>query len=252
MSGKGSTVLLIHGTAASLWGDVVERLAADHQVIEYDRRSFGSSVAKPPEDLRRHTRDAAALLEKLAPGPAIVVGWSIGGVVALDLASTRPELVTGVVVVEAPLFAKRRPRPTQVLSILRAKIAQRRGDPRAGAEHFLHWALQRRGGGENDLERLPASWREAMISNAAAILGEIDAGTGEVELSAAKLRQLDCPVQWLYGDSSAPTFRAAARRATRWIPNLTAVLVPGTGHALQHDRPQAIVDAVAAQVPSER
>ena len=34
-------ILLIHGTAAALWGDLLERLAPRHRVISYDRRGYG-------------------------------------------------------------------------------------------------------------------------------------------------------------------------------------------------------------------
>lgn len=247
-SGDGPAVLLIHGTAAALWGEVVDRLAVDRQVIEYDRRSFGGSVAEPLADIRRHTDDAVAVLERRARGPAIVVGWSIGGVIALDLAARRPDLVAGVVVIEAPLFAKRRPRPDQVLGIVAAKLAARRGDQRAGAVHFLNWALQRRGESVGDLDRLPDSWSAAMLDNAPAILREIDAGTGESELSPAALRALTCPVRWLYGDRSATSFRAAARRGARLLPDLTLVPVRDAGHVLQYDRPDEVVSAVTALV----
>lgn len=252
-TGRGPAVLLIHGSAAALWGQVADRLALDRQVIEYDRRSFGGSVAEPLADLRRHTRDAAAVLEQRgASGPAIVIGWSIGGVIALDLAMARPDLVAGVVVIEAPLFAKRRPRLDMVLGIARAKLATRRGDPQSGALHFLNWALQRRGERISDLERLPDSWREAMLANAAAILREIDAGTGEAELSPAALSGLACPVQWLHGDRSAASFPAAARRASRLLPNLTVVPVSDAGHVLHYDQPDAVLNALAALLPSTR
>lgn len=142
-TGRGPAVLLIHGSAAAVWGEVIDRLAVDHQVISYDRRSYGGSIAEPLADTRRHTDDAAAVLERHAGGPAIVVGWSIGGVIGLDLAVRRPDLVVGVVVIEAPLFAKRRPRPDMVRGIVAAKLAARRSDPRAGAVHFLNWALKR-------------------------------------------------------------------------------------------------------------
>jgi pimeloyl-ACP methyl ester carboxylesterase len=74
-TGRGPAVLLIHGTAASLWGQVVERLVVDHEVIEYDRRSFGGSVAEPLADTRRHTHDAAEVLQRRACGPGTSGCW---------------------------------------------------------------------------------------------------------------------------------------------------------------------------------
>ena len=242
-AGQGPGVLLVHGTAANLWGELPGLLAADHRVVSYDRRSFGHSSNPPLASLRRHTQDAARILECGTGGPSVVVGWSIGGVIALDLAATRPELVTAVVVIEAPLFAKRRPRPDQLRGIVGAKFQDARGRQREGAERFLRWALQRRGE-DNDLDRLPAPLREAMLANAAAKLREIDAGTGERELSAEVLARLRCPIRWLYGDLSARSFAAAAHRARTHLPQVTIVPVQRSGHLMQYDRPDAVVQAV--------
>src|SRR4051812_29686021 len=122
VSGDGSPVLLIHGTAAAVWGEVPERLAAaGHQVIDYDRRGFGASAGEPGAALRDHVADAAALLEGR---PARVVGWSIGGVIGLELAVAHPELVRGLVIVDAPLHAKRHPRPRMLAAIARAQLAR--------------------------------------------------------------------------------------------------------------------------------
>ena len=199
-------------------------LAADHRVMSYDRRSFGRSVSAPVASLRRHTQDAVRLLESLAEGASTLVGWSAGGLIALDLAATSPELVSGVVVIEAALFAKRRLSPDQLRMIVAAKLQSARGRPRDGAERFLRWALQRRGE-SNDLDRLPEPWREAMLANAATILREIDGGTGERELGRGALAGVRCPVRWLYGDRSARTFEAAARRARSHIPQVSVVPV---------------------------
>jgi len=123
-------VLLVHGTAPNLWGELPAMLAADHRVMSYDRRSFGRSVSAPVASLRRHTQDAVRLLESLAEGASTLVGWSAGGLIALDLAATSPELVSGVVVIEAALFAKRRPSPDQLRMIVAAKLQSARGRPR--------------------------------------------------------------------------------------------------------------------------
>lgn len=241
--GRGPGVLLVHGTAANLWGDLPAMLAADHRVVCYDRRSFGRSASAPLASLRRHTLDAAGVLESFTDGPSIVVGWSMGGLIALDLAATRPDLVSGLVVIEAPLFISRRPRPDLIRGIVAAKFQAARGRPREGADRFLRWALQRRGEG-NDLDRLPAAWREAMLANAAAILRELDTGTSERELGGGTLSGVRCPVRWLYGDRSARNFEEAARRAQSHVAQVTLVRVARAGYVMQYDRPDAVAEAV--------
>ena len=85
-----------------------------------------------------------------------------------------------------------------------------------------------------------------MLGSATAILREIDAGTGERELSRRAMADIGCPVIWLAGDRSAQVFAAAARCAIRKNAIITLVSVEGSGHVMQHDRPDAVVGAVRA------
>lgn len=92
------------------------------------------------KDYRRHTQDAAALLERLNAGPATVVGWSSGGIVALDLAVRRPDLVASLVLEEPPLHAKRHMTLRMARSMIKAQILRRVKGPDVGAEVFFRWA----------------------------------------------------------------------------------------------------------------
>ena len=247
--GAGPCVLLVHGTAARLWDPVVDELGACARTIDYDRRSFGASEHPPVADLALHRDDAAGLLTALDAGPAVVVGWSIGGVIALDLALARPDLVRALVLLEPPLHAKRRPTPAMLRAILTAQALGGLGRAEAGARAFLRWALGRRDGG-TDLERVPAAWRAAMLANAAAIVAELRGGTGE-GLTRDRLATLRVPVTVLAGTESDPVFATSARRLADAVPVAVLTELPGAGHVLQRDRPEAVVAAARAALDSE-
>jgi pimeloyl-ACP methyl ester carboxylesterase len=86
-------------------------LAPDFHVIAVDVRGHGGSSWTPGEyDFPTMGADAAALLEELADGPALVSGNSSGGLIALWLAANRPELVAGIVMEDAPIFSAEWPR----------------------------------------------------------------------------------------------------------------------------------------------
>src|SRR5215210_68778 len=240
--GSGPPVLLIHGTAARLWGATLDKLAACGRVVAYDRRSFGASAHPPLSDLAPHRADAAALLRGLDLAPAIVVGWSIGGVVALDLALEHPDLVHALVLIEPPLHARRRPSARMARAVVGAQVLGRLGRAEAGATTFLRWALGRRGDG-SDLDRVPPEWRAAMLANAPAIVRELAGGTGE-QISRDRIAGLRVPVTVLVGRESDPVFGAAARRLVASVGHAELREVDGAGHLLQRDRPDAIVDAV--------
>jgi pimeloyl-ACP methyl ester carboxylesterase len=108
--GGGVPMLLVHGTSSSaiVWDSSVDALAALGRVIVYDRR--GCTRSERPEPYERttvsqHADDAASLLVALDASPAVVVGRSYGGEIALDVALRYPDLVRALVLLEPALFA---------------------------------------------------------------------------------------------------------------------------------------------------
>ena len=105
--GNGPPLLLIHGAGedAAMLGPQAKRLAAaGYRTITYDRRGTGRSGRDdwPGRGADQHADDAAALLDALDAAPAVVLGVSSGGVVALALAARHPDLVERVVAWEPP------------------------------------------------------------------------------------------------------------------------------------------------------
>src|SRR5437870_6710921 len=99
--GEGPTLLLVHGFggAASNWAAVAPALAERCRVLVPELPGHGASSGfpAPPERLDPYAERLALLLERATAWPAVVVGHSLGGVVALRLAVRRPELVRGLV-----------------------------------------------------------------------------------------------------------------------------------------------------------
>jgi pimeloyl-ACP methyl ester carboxylesterase len=112
VTGNGEPVLLIGGTGmpGTLWhlAQVPAFSGAGYRVITYDTRGVGCSEAPPaPYSVAELASDAAGLLEHLGAAPARVVGYSLGGFTAEELARTRPDLVRAVVL----LASAARPTP---------------------------------------------------------------------------------------------------------------------------------------------
>lgn len=242
--GAGPPLLLIHGNGggSDVWGDTVDALAADFRVITYDRRGFGRSLHTLVRDWRRHGRDAAGLLRALRAAPATVVGWSGGGITALDLAVAEPDLVSALVLAEPPLHAKRHLTARMAATMIRAQLLRRTRGDRAAAEAFYRWASRYTSGG-CAFDRFPATLQESMRATAAATVAELDAGTGE-HLTPAAIGSVRCPVTCLLGELSDPVFGAATTRLTRMLPHATVVAIPAAGHALHFDAPKEFASAV--------
>jgi pimeloyl-ACP methyl ester carboxylesterase len=102
-TGAAPTLVFLHGLTDSGqgWPEAVAHWERDYAILSVDQRGHGRSPRFTPEQLEQHpgetmVRDAVAILEQLGAAP-VVLGHSLGGAVALDVAVRRPDLVRGLV-----------------------------------------------------------------------------------------------------------------------------------------------------------
>ncbi len=102
---EGAPIVLLHCYACSLrwWDDVVPLLNRNHRIIRFDLAGFGGSE-KPGSgySISDQARDVAEALNRLGVEGAVVVGHSMGGLVATALAQNSSELVDRVAVISTP------------------------------------------------------------------------------------------------------------------------------------------------------
>jgi len=98
--GDGPTVVFSNslGTDFRIWNEVSAALEPNYRVVLYDKRGHGLSEATPqPYRMDDHVSDLAALLDHLGVKQAVVVGLSVGGMIAQGIAAARPDLVKALV-----------------------------------------------------------------------------------------------------------------------------------------------------------
>jgi len=98
----GYPVLCLHGHPGS--GRAMEVFAAPLAAMGFrtyapDLRGYGRSRTKYPFEMTRHLDDLEELLAQHRVERCLVVGWSLGGILAMELALRRPEVVQGMVLV---------------------------------------------------------------------------------------------------------------------------------------------------------
>ena len=104
--GAGWPLVLLHGGlgAGSMFGENIPALAKNHRVILVDLQGHGRTAdIDRPMTLEAMADDIAALLEKLQIPQADVMGYSLGGGVALEVGVRHPEMVRKLVLVSTAL-----------------------------------------------------------------------------------------------------------------------------------------------------
>lgn len=239
-------LLCIHGTGgdATSWDTMTPLLSSRYLVIAYDRRGYGRPHAA-------HAQDALAVLDERAPGEAaLVVGWSAGAIVALELAALHLARVRGLVLLEPPLWATRAFSPLLMLAMLRVVWHRARKRPRDAAAAFFRAVTGHRGGG-NGFDRLAAAVRERALGHAEDVIAELDAGTGEA-LTPERLRAISCPATLVLGGRSIPLFAQQGAKLAACMPQLRTVTVGGVGHLMMLEDPRAVAEAIIAADTAQR
>ena len=103
-AGQGQPVLLLHGLGSSArdWEFQFPAFSERYQVVAVDTRGHGESSKPPgPYSLPLFASDVAGLIKALEIAPAHVLGISMGGMIAFQMAVSAPELVSSLVIVNA-------------------------------------------------------------------------------------------------------------------------------------------------------
>ena len=102
--GDGDPIVLLHGglSDSTAWGSQTPALAERHKVFLFDRRGHGKTAdTDAPFSYDEMGAETIAFLEEVVGGPAALVGWSDGGIVALFVSMKRPDLVPRQVLIGA-------------------------------------------------------------------------------------------------------------------------------------------------------
>ncbi|MFN3524451.1 MAG: 3-oxoadipate enol-lactonase [Paracoccus sp. (in: a-proteobacteria)] len=97
---EGAPVVMLAnslGTDLRLWDDLIPLLPQGLRYLRYDKQGHGLSDLGRADRIADHAADAAALIEAVVGGPVLMVGLSIGGLIAQRLASDRADLVRALV-----------------------------------------------------------------------------------------------------------------------------------------------------------
>jgi 2-succinyl-6-hydroxy-2,4-cyclohexadiene-1-carboxylate synthase len=255
VAGQGPTVLLIHGFTGrgTDWSPFLRAIhATGHSTIVVDLLGHGRTDA--PADPARHAverqaADIGEILRRHDAAPAIVVGYSMGGRVALRLTVSEPGMVRGLIL-ESPSAGIADPRERVARAAADARLADML--EQRGLEAFLEtweaaplFASERRLPADVQVRIQRARRRNRPPGLAASLRG---AGQGSMEPLVDRLRSIACPTLVVAGALDPDGLERALVLARR-IPSVRLLILPDRGHAPHRESParfrRLLIDQIA-------
>jgi pimeloyl-ACP methyl ester carboxylesterase len=229
--GSGPALLLTHGysSTSEMWHGQIEALSKHHQLVLWDMRGHGRSDY--PDDPSAYSEaltvaDMAALLDHVGAKSAIVGGLSLGGYMSLAFYRAHPGRVRALLIIDTgPGFKKDDAREAW------NKRAHETGDrfEREGLAVLESASRERSGAGHRNASGLARAARGMLTQRDARVI--------------EALPDIKVPSLVVVGADDTP-FLAASDYMAAKIPGAAKVVIPGGGHAVNIDQPQAFIDAV--------
>jgi 3-oxoadipate enol-lactonase len=229
--------LFLHGLGGSriAWEPQLEGLSRARRCVAWDAPGYGASRAgADPLTFEALADAAAALLDRLGAGRADVVGMSFGGMIAQHLALQHPDCVRTLALIgTSPKFGLDGTKPDEWRAARLAPLD-------AGVE-------------PKDMARIVLSALAApdaapdAIDQAVRAMGRVPAGGLRAAIECLvthdtrdRLRDIRVQVRVLVGERDAETPVAYASALADGIPGARLVVIPGAGHLLNVEAPDAV------------
>lgn len=242
-----ATVLFIHGigTSTKAWHKVIQHLPNDVRVVSVDLLGFGLSPRPgwAAYDAKCQARSVMATYRKLRRnGPLVIVGHSLGALVAVEIAKIYPRRVQSLVLCSPPFYTSDDTH-TKLLSSNEKILLS------------LYRAIQSRPDQFLKISTIAAKYgiinRAFQVSddNIHAYMGALEASIVN-QTAYADIQQLSLPIRALYGTLDPVVIAAHIKRLNRTMPNVTTKSV-AVGHEIRGVYITAIVKAVNASLTPE-
>ena len=243
-AGSGGPVILLHGGNLDrrMWDAEFAALQGQYRVIRYDARGYGRSG--PADTAFRAHDDLLALMDSLRLPRATLVGLSFGGRIAIDFALAHPDRVDRMVLAGPGISGGEWAGDGDTAWLPVARKAAERKDSVAVALSWLGSPYIRSALQDSAMARRV---RQLVIEQAPFWGGIMRHGDLEVvaaPAAAERLSQLSVPILLVIGTNDTPFILDVARAINERAPNVQRVDVPGVGHMVNLEAPDAFLSAV--------
>ena len=251
-------MLLIHGLGdeADAWRYTLPALAADRRVIAPDLPGFGrSDKPKRAYTLTFYQETMFELLDALEIDRVILVGHSLGGIIAHSMALARPQRVERLILLDGSLVsAGGRPSLGMLLFLIPGigewQYNRLRKDPDAAWRSLAPFY--------RDLDGLPPAEREFLYRRVNERVWDDDQRRAFFSILRSMARELprrqktlpqelaglEVPTLAIWGEQDPLNSVENARKLVQLQPSARLVVIPGGGHNIHQEEPGAVVDAI--------
>ena len=242
-------IVFLHGLTSSgkTWEWLPEEVKRGRRIVRLDFRGHGRSPHTPGHyRLADYGGDVVEVLHQFEM-PAVLVGHSLGGVVAWWVAQNHPEIVTAAFLEDPPLLAAETA-PEQVARVRELFKLMRANVLNARAGGLSDQQLAARMGAAPSSTRAPATFREISMDDAVEAIAfgqnRLDVGVIEGAIAGSTLADTNVmspvtpPILILAADDALgaafPT--KAEKRLAETHPNVKVVRIAGAGHGIHDER----------------
>lgn len=240
--GAGEPLLLLTGLGGvgASWGPQIPMFAREFRTIVPDHRGTGrTSAPATGYTIEQHARDMAGLLRGLGAAPAHIVGSSTGGAIAMVMALEHPDTVRSISLVST--WARTDPYFRRVFEI-RKRVLQSLGHEAAVELSLLllysppymraHWDEVQKV--ERQLKANPVDVKIAITRMDMIIAHDV----------LDRLKDIRQPAHIVVGELDVVTPRYFSDELKERLPHAELTVIPGTGHFLFLEKPEAFWEAV--------
>lgn len=237
-SDDAATCLLLHGvgTTGWMWRRLVEALSSELHVLVVDLPGHGASASRPWRSLADTSAAVSELVATQAHSRrAHLVGLSLGGYVALEVAAARPDLVPSATVSGVNVLPFPRPRLM--------RLAGRALAPVMTSSALLRMNARALGVSQEDYDGYVDAARSMAPGTFLTVGNELMTYTLPAQAGATPTRVLA-----LAGSQEQPLIRRSLKVISAAFPHAAARIAPGVGHAWNGQAPELFAAAVRAQI----
>lgn len=244
--GTGSPIVLVHGLGYGRWGwePVVDDLAARHRLVLVDNRGIGASDVPPgPYTSATMAGDVLAVVEAMGVERVHLVGASLGGMIAQQVALARTDLVDRLILVSTtPGGDAAYPIPAPTLDLITRMPTM---EPAAALRAAVDNALgDVEGKAREDLVARVVAHRLAAPQDPTGWQGQAHAGT--THALGEEVAAITSPTLVLHGDRDTVVDPRNAQVLGRLLPHAEVQVVEGAGHLWFWEDPATFVAVVSA------